>query len=363
MKEIIRKRITELTDIVGISGNEWDVARYIKDAIKDYVDDWVARPNGMLIAHIKGDLPGGKKLISAHMDEVGYAVKSITPNGFIYFDKIGYPTEGCIPGRKVWVKGKGDRIPGIIGVRAGHLLTPEQQKLPQTVKQSYIDVGATSREEVLAMGIETGAQIVIDSPMTPMFNPDFIAGRAADCRALCAIIVEGIRCLDRKEIHGDLYFAFTVIEEPSSACGATAVHYCEPDCALFTDTIPAGDVPDADFIKELPVKLNGGPVILRGQYFVDMGKYCASHPKVVAALEESAAEANVEYQSFSFCGAGYTTDASTAMSAGNGTAVASLTLPRRYAHSPVEMLHLDDAVRLHTILVNFMKKDIDLNMM
>lgn len=63
-------------------------------------------PNGILIAAKKGARPGPRVMISAHMDEVGYIVKAVSPEGFLFFDKIGGATEGCLPGRRVLVKGE-----------------------------------------------------------------------------------------------------------------------------------------------------------------------------------------------------------------------------------------------------------------
>ena len=46
MKERLRSRVAELTSIIGVSGHEWDVAKYIFDAIKDDVDTIEQLPNG-----------------------------------------------------------------------------------------------------------------------------------------------------------------------------------------------------------------------------------------------------------------------------------------------------------------------------
>ena len=131
MKERIRKRLKEMTSIVGVSGYEWDVARYIKKELEGYVDSIEVMKNGMLIASKKGNKPGSKVLITAHMDEVGYVVKSISQDGFIYFSKVGIASEATIPGRKVWIKGDKGLVPGVIGTRSAHMLTPEEAAKPQ----------------------------------------------------------------------------------------------------------------------------------------------------------------------------------------------------------------------------------------
>ena len=95
MKERLRRRVAELTAIIGVSGYEWDVAKYIYDALKDDVDSMEQLPNGTLVALKKGAHPGPRVLVTAHMDEVGYEVKSISAKGFLYFDAIGGATVAC----------------------------------------------------------------------------------------------------------------------------------------------------------------------------------------------------------------------------------------------------------------------------
>lgn len=112
MKERLRSRVAELTSIIGVSGHEWDVAKYIFDAIKDDVDTIEQLPNGIIVATKKGAHPGPRVMVSAHMDEVGYEVKTVSPRAILYFDQIGGATIACLPGRRVLVKGEKGRSQG-----------------------------------------------------------------------------------------------------------------------------------------------------------------------------------------------------------------------------------------------------------
>ncbi len=364
MKERLRKRVSELTALIGISGYEWDVAKYIYEAIKDDVDSIEQLPNGTVVALKKGVHPGPRTLLTAHMDEVGYEVKSISSSGFLYFDQIGGATIACLPGRRVLVKTDHGVIPGVVGVRAGHMLTPEQLAKPQTVNQSYVDIFVSSREEAEALGVHTGTQVVPDSPCTSMGpDGDYVCTRAADDRALCAVIIETVKELKSEDIHGELVIVFNVLEETTiKAIYAPAAKY-KPTRGLFLDTIPCGDVPDCNFEKELPVALKKGPVILRSQMIFSMAMRTSSHPKLVKALQEAAEEAHVPHQEFAFNGAGYITDAVSGVYAAEGMAVATLALPRRYSHSPVEVFHMDDICATQAVVEGFLKKDIDINML
>lgn len=362
MKERIRKRLKELTSIMGLSGYEWDVARYIKKELEGYADYIEVMKNGILIAAKKGKNPGPRVMISAHMDEVGYSVKTITPDGFIYFSKVGLASEACMPGRRVWVKGDKGAVPGIIGTRSAHMLTTEEMARPQTVKQSYVDICVKSKEEVEALGIRTGSQIIPDSPCMEMLDTDYIAGRAIDDRVGCAILIEAMKDLKAEDIHGEVFAVFGILEESTVSAVSSAVNYLNPDYGLFIDTVPAGDVPDCDYLRELPIGLCKGPVIILSQAYAGALAYAASHPKLVEALRKSAVSTDSKCQEFAFINAAYLTDGARCLYAGDGMAVVSLAIPRRYSHSPVEVCNLNDAVDTLKITEDFLKKNIDLTM-
>ena len=364
MKERLRKRISELTSIIGVSGYEWDVARYIYHELKDHVDSIEQMSNGTIVAIKKGARPGPRVMVSAHMDEVGYEVKSISAKGFLWLDRIGGATVACLPGRRVLVKTDKGVIPGIAGVRAGHLLTPEQMAKAQTVGQSYVDIMVNSREEAEALGVHPGCQVVPDSPAESLGpDGDYICTRAADCRSLCAIIMETLMDLKAEDFCGEICAVFNILEETTVKAIAAPAAKLKPLYGLFLDTIPCGDVPDCDFEKELPVALKKGPVLLHSQTLAFAVLRAGSHPKLIEAIREAAVETGMPHQEWAFNGAGYATDAVGAVLGGEGMAVATLALPRRYSHSPVELLHLSDAVATQAIVAQFLKKNVDLNML
>lgn len=364
MKESLRTRVAELTSIIGVSGHEWDVAKYIYNAIKDDVDSIEQLNNGTIVAIKKGKKPGPRVLVTAHMDEVGYEVKSISAKGYLYFDQIGGATVACLPGRRVLVKGEKGVVPGIVGIRAGHLLTPEQIAKAQTVPQSYVDICVDSREEAEALGIHAGAQIVPESPTTNYgTDGDYICTRAADCRALCAVIIETLKVLKAEDISGEVCAVFNILEETTVKAINAPLNKYPCKYGVFLDTIPCGDVPDVDFEKELPVALKKGPVLLLSQLFMGLGLRAGSHPKLVEALRKAADKTGALHQEFAFNGAGYITDAVGGVYAGEGMGVVTLALPRRYSHSPVELFHMNDICDTQKMVEEFLKNEVDTNML
>lgn len=360
MKEKLKQRISQMTALVGISGYEWDVAKYIMDELEGYVDSLELRPNGSVIAKKKGALPGSKVMITAHMDEVGFEVKTISANGFLYFDKVGKPTEGCIPGRRVLVKGRKGIVPGVIGVRSGHMLSPEQMSKPQSVGQSYVDIGAGSVAEANEWGVFTSAQIVPDTPLQELKNTDLVVSRAIDCRALCAVMVEIMRNITAEQIAGELYAVFNVMEESTLGAIPAAISYIEPEYGIFLDTIPCGDVPDCVYAKELPISLEKGPVLVLSQQLPSGRMRAVNHPILNDAVYNAAAKAKVPLQEFAFNSGGFATDAVAAASAGKGIATVTIALPRRYSHSPVELMSIKTAEEMQKLLERLIATSVDL---
>lgn len=362
MKEDLRKLITTLTGMIGVSGYEWEVANYIAKELKPYADEIQLRPNGNLIVTVKGEKPGPKVLYGAHMDEVGYVIKSIDEDGFLYFGKVGGSSENILPGRKVLIQTEKELIPGVIGTRSTHMLTEDEAKKMQSVKTSYVDICAESKKQAMEWGVTTGCQMVIESPCTALANPDYMTGKAADCRALCAILTDAVKRIDKSELCGTHYFVFTAMEEVTTAGIKAAVTYLSPDYCYIFDTVPCGDVPDIRPIDN-PLKLGGGAALMLAQHNSRYTNYAIAHPKLLAAARQAAKENEIPVQEFAFVGAFYSNDGAGAINAGIGNAVLSIALTRRYSHSPTEVFCLNDCVAIEKLVLALAKKPVDVNML
>ncbi|MCY8939721.1 M42 family metallopeptidase [Peribacillus frigoritolerans] len=341
VKESIKNSLRDLTGLVGVSGSEQEVVKYMRDNLLQYADEVDVDRNGNVIAIKKGNAPGPKLMISSHSDEVGFCVKNILPNGFIMFDKVGGVSDQLLLGRKVWVTTK--KLPGIIGIKAGHMQTPEESKRVKTTRECYIDVGASSRMEVEDMGIKVGDPIVFQSDFMEMVNKDLVCTKSVDNRIHCAILIELFKELQGVEFAGTLYGVVTVQEEVGLLGAIMVGNAIEPDYAIVLDTIPAGDTPDIDTEISLPVYLGKGPACPIADGVRGTMVFNHIHPKVREIIEEQAAKANVSLQMITLVGDAYTTDAASLTSANKGIPVGVLSTPRRYSHSPVELVNLNDA--------------------
>lgn len=342
MKESIKEHFRELSGLVGVSGSEREVVKYLREHLSGIADEVTVDRNGNVIAVKHGKRPGPKLMVSAHSDEVGFCVKNIFPNGYLAFDKIGSVSDQLLQGRKVWITS--NKIPGIIGVKAGHMQTPEESRQVKPVRECYIDVGASSRTEVESMEIKIGDPIVLQSDFMEMVNPDLISTKSVDNRIHCAILIELFHQIQDMDFAGTLYGVVTVQEEVGLRGAVTAGNAIRPDYAIVLDTIPAGDTPDIDTEKSLPVYLGKGPVCPVSDGISARGLFTFIHPKVREIIEEQSEKANVPVQYLSLVGDYYLTDAAKLALTNGGVPVGIIATPRRYSHSPVELVHLNDAV-------------------
>lgn len=343
LKELLR----ELVAVNAVSGFEYYIIGKILEKIKPYADEVGIDPLGNVVAVKKGAKPGPGVLVVAHLDEIGLIVKNILPDGFLLFEKVGGVPDNMLLGRKVYI-GK-DNIPGIIGTKPGHLQTAEEAGRVRPASQCYIDVGCPTRAEVEKLGIRIGDQAVWHSDFLELANPDLVTTKAVDDRMGCAIIIELLRTLEAGDFAGTFYGGFSIREEMGLFGAPVLGAALNPDYAIVLDTIPAGDTPDVNAARDLPIYLGKGPGL---PLAAGVGYTFASifHPAVVDIIESQAKRLGINLQTMTILGAAYSTDGEKLAYAGKGIPTATLAIPRRYSHSPIELVNLNDAVDVFAIL-------------
>lgn len=361
VKNDIKALLRKLTDAMGVSGHEQEVIQVVYDNIKDHADEVNVSTTGNVVAVKKGKKPGPAIVIGSHLDEIGYIVRNILPSGFLTLDRIGYPPDSVAVGRTVWVSSK--RIPGVIGTKPGHLQTADEKRLVTPLAKNFVDVGCSSADEVKALGIKIGDPVILQTQMMEMANPDLICSRALDNRINCAIIVELFKKIKAEDFAGTLYGVFTVREEIGLAGAQNAIHDIDVDYVIALDTIPVADTPDYNPANDLPMWLGKGPgFAICEEYSASLGAFQLAHPGVRKFIEDTAAKTKVNIQPITLAFAGYCTDAVRYAYAKGGLPTATLTVPRRYSHSPVELMNINDAVSLLTLLEGMVKDNDKVNL-
>ena len=345
MRDDLWNKLNQLVEIPGVSGHEVDVARFLRDSVKDLADEVFVDAVGNVFARKKGNGNGPKLLIAAHADQIGAVVRYINDDGFLRLERIGGMLDSLMVGRKVRVGG----VPGVIGVKSGHYQTPEERKQVPSTEELYVDVGADSREEVEELGIGIGTSIVYDDGLTLFSDGNRFVGPAVDNRAGCAVLWQLLQELQDGNFAGELWAVFTVQEEVGLRGAQVAAERVGPDIAIALDTIPCGGTPDVSK-DQLHTGIGKGPVLA---FVSGRGGTFAAHPKVRELLTGCAEENHIPYQPMIFSGGN--NDASSMQLAGEGIAAGSVTLPRRYSHTPVEMGDLRDMVASTRLLTEVVK--------
>ena len=348
VKQQLKNIFKSLCSVTAPSGRETLMFSAVEKIVRDMGYEPQYDNFGSMYVHAGGK--GEKMLISAHVDEIGLIVRSISRDGFIRVAKMGGVQEKIMQARKV-VSDNG--VVGIIGVKPGHLQTEADKTRITTAKDCYIDVGARSKEEVIKMGIDIGTPFAFDGEYTEMYNSDLICAKASDDRIGCAVLLQLLQDIKGKELNYDLYVGFTVQEE-TGCKGALAIgNFLSPDISIAVDTIPCGDTPDVDAEKDLPIYLGAGAVM---QMAEGISPANFMHAKVRKLLSEAAEKGSVPLQKVIMLGFSYGTEAKELSHAGTGSAAGTVCIPRRYSHSPVELFDINDAVSLLNLLKTAVEK-------
>lgn len=341
------KMLKDLTDAKGIPGNEREVREVMKAYIKDYADEVTTDGLGSLIAKKTGDSNGPKIMVAGHLDEVGFMVTNIDDKGFIRFQTVGgWWSQVMLAQRVTIVTKKGD-VTGIIGSKPPHILPAEARKKPVEIKDMFIDIGASSREEAMEFGVRPGDQIVPYFDFTVMKNEKMLLAKAWDNRIGCAVAIEVLKHLKRVNHPNIVYGVGTVQEEVGLRGAKTSAHLIEPDIAFGVDVGIAGDTPGITE-KEALGKMGKGPQIIL--YDASM----VSHKGLRDFVVEVAEEAGIPYQFDTMPGGG--TDSGSIHLTAGGVPSLSITIATRYIHTHAAMLHRDDFENTVKLLTEVIKR-------
>ena len=343
--------LKDLTDAKGIPGSEKEPREVMKKYIAPYADEVETDGLGSLLAKKVGDENGPVIMVTGHLDEVGFMVTNIDDKGFLKFQPVGgWWSQVMLAQRVTIVTNKGD-ITGVIGSKPPHILSPEARKKPVEIKDMFIDIGASSKEEAMEWGVRPGDMVVPYFEFTVMNNEKMLLAKAWDNRIGCAIAIDVLKQL-HKENHPNVVYGVGAVQEEVGLRGAkTASNKIKPDIGFAVDVGIAGDTPGVTE-KEALGKMGKGPQIVL--YDASM----VSHKGLRDFVTNVADELNIPYQFESIPGGG--TDAGSIHLTGNGVPSLAITIATRYIHSHAAMLHRDDyenAVKLITEVIKRLDRE------
>ena len=338
--------LERLLDAAGPSGFETRPARVWRGEAETFAEDVRVDVSGNSYATVN---PSGtpRVMLAGHIDEIGLQVTHIDEKGFLYVDEIGGWDPQVLVGQRVTLLGRNGDVPGVIGKKAIHLMSPEDREKASKTKNLWVDVGVSSAEEAAALGLRVGDPMVLDQKMVRLAG-DRIASRAIDDRIGAYVVLEAARLLAKDPGQASVTAVATAQEEIGYSGGGarTSAYALEPHVALVVDVTFSTDVPDVEKKELGDHKIGGGPVLSRGS---------AAHDKVFQMLADVADEEGIPYTVQA--SPKYTrTDADGIFLTRGGVPTGLVSVPNRYMHSPNEVVSIADLHNTARLLAAFIRR-------
>lgn len=313
--------LKELTQLWGVSGYEKEVRLYIEEIVKPYADEIMTDAIGNLICLKKGTGgPGSKKIMMiAHMDEIGFMVKTIEPDGRLRVCNMGWNWTGSAYNARVRFR---NGISGVFGCMGAI------EEANNKIGKMYIDIGATSKEDALKY-VKLGDCCGYYGEFLELANGR-VCAKTLDDRIGCYQLIESLKENDGTWPN-DVYYVFGVQEELGCRGAKAAAERIRPDIGIAVDITPAHDYPcDLEGSNEV----DGGI----GVKICDPSVVCDED--VVAAMEAACEEKNIKYQREVIDQGG--TDASSMNLSGYGVKTGGVVVVVRYPHSQSAVASMAD---------------------
>lgn len=349
MNENDFKFFKELIEAPSPSGFEQPAQRVIREALADVADDVRTDVMGNVVAHVQGPQGAPRLMLAGHCDEIGFMVKYVDDQGYLFFAPIGGVDAHLVPGQRVTVHTSGGPIAGVVGKRPIHQIEVKDRETVVPFKSQFIDIGCSSKDEAVKL-------VSIGDPVTFRVGVERLQGtrltsRAFDDKMGAFIVAQVLREVRRQNrMTVDLHGVSTVQEEVGLRGGATSAYGVQPDIGIAVEVGFASDYPGADHKDLGEVSLGKGPVIARGPNI---------NPVLFDLLIKTAEEENIPCQIMGIPRA-TGTDANVMQLVHGGVATALISIPLRYMHTPVEVLDwvdLEGAVKLLSALCSRISKD------
>jgi putative aminopeptidase FrvX len=316
------------------TGFEWGGQKLWMDYLKPYVDEFFTDPYGTAVGVINPSAPF-KVVIEAHADEISWFVNYIADNGLIYVKRNGGVDHQIAPSLRVAIHGKKGKVRAVFGWPAIHTrMSNNDNKEPQPkVETLCLDCGARSKKEVEALGVHVGAVAVYEDAYEELAH-GYVVGRAFDNRIGGFMIAEVARLLkeNKKKLPYALYIVNAVQEEIGLRGAEMIARRIKPDVAIITDVTHDTTTPMISKAIEGDCACGKGPSMCYGP---------AVHNKLLEFVLNTADKNKIPYQ-LRAISRSTGTDTDSFAYANDGCPSVLISMPLRYMHTTVEMLHKDD---------------------
>ncbi len=302
--------------------------------LKPYVDTHFTDPYGTAVGVINPSA-AFKVVIEAHADEISWFVNYISPEGLIYLKRNGGVDHQIAPSMRVLIHGKKGIVKAVFGWPAIHtrIANTDSKETQPKVDNLFLDCGARNKKEVEALGIHIGAVATYAEGYEELAH-DYIIGRAFDNRIGGFMIAEVARLLkeNKKKLPFALYIVNAVQEEIGLRGAEMIARRIKPDVAIITDVTHDTTTPMISKMIEGECSCGKGPSLTFGP---------AVHNKLLDHIQAAAAKNKIPVQ-YHTVSRSTGTDTDAFAYSNDGCPSALISIPLRYMHTTVEMLHKSD---------------------
>ncbi|MEO8681089.1 MAG: M42 family metallopeptidase [Vicinamibacterales bacterium] len=335
--------LEELTNAPGAPGFEGPVRNILRREWQGLLAELHTDGLGNLLGTLRGQSAGPRVLLMAHMDEVGFLVRYIDDNGFIYFHGVGgYFDQSVLTQRMAIMTPKG-MVLGYTGMKSGHIVRPSERTQMVPVDDMFIDVGARSRQEAVeTFGIRPGLPIVYHTTFEVLNGTGRYLAKAWDDRVGLAVITEALKQLKTTGSHPNTIQVAATVQEENGLRGASVIQAStSPDIIINLEIGIASDFPLLTSPKLSQGVLGKGPSV-----FVFDGSMIPSN-NYIDWITKVARDGGIPVQFESVTG--YGEDGAMLQKSATGIPAVNLGIPTRYGHSQsgvIDRMDFDNTVKL-----------------
>jgi putative aminopeptidase len=244
--------LRELVETPAVSGYEQSVSKIIAARLKAMPQHYNAKVDNLSNVTVTLGSGSPQRLIAAPIDEPGFVVSGITPDGYLTLQRL--PQGGNLPlfnelyaANPVLLQTpKGNWIHGAMAGISIHLL-PQRQHPPSMadLDNMYVDVGATSAAQARAGGADVLSPLAIDRTFHDLGWNTMAGSPAIGDRFGAAALLEMLRTLDASKLKGTVTIAF-VTQQWLGARGLQKVLYqLNPDELIYVGRLQRAAAPPA----------------------------------------------------------------------------------------------------------------------
>jgi endoglucanase len=272
-------------------------------------------------------------LLAAHMDEIGFYVRHVDDQGFLWLNPAGgFDTRNLFASRVLVVASGGD-LKGVMnpGGKPIHISSEAERNKVPGVEEFFVDLGMPAAD--VKKAVKVGDYVVLDQPF--LETPLKVVSKALDNRMACFVAIEALRRIARKgqKHSADIVVAFCTQEEVGLRGATTAANQVGADIGVGLDVNLACDTPGVPESQRVTKHGDGAAIMVQDSSMI-------SDHGLVEELCAVARKHRIAHQRAILPRGGQ--DGAAIQKSGRGARCVALGAGTRYIHTTTEMIDKAD---------------------